>query len=117
MPLSVAELARGERTFTSHYTTDAGVVEPVTITYRPGVYTAEYEERELIPGLTEILVSWDVATGGTGKAAREPYPTTEAALKRLPTGFLWWVANVIADDVRADPQRRVKSSDTDAPGA
>ncbi len=87
------------------------------MTYKPGLYTAEYEESELIPGLAEILVAWDVTTGGTGKAAREPYPTTLAALRKLPTGFLWWVANVIAADVRSDPQRREKSSDTGAPAA
>lgn len=117
MPLSVGDLARGSRTFTVDYSRDDGSVEPFSITYRPGLYTAEWEEKQLLDGLEEIIVSWSLVKGGTGKGADEPHPTTKAGLTKLPLPFLYWVANVLSEDVRADPTRRAASRDTGEPGA
>ncbi len=106
MPVRIGNLVRDRRTVTIPIDD-----ETITITYRPGGFTPDTEDRlreyaddqrggaALVAMLADVLVEWDVLDDD-GKPLR---PTAEN-LRRLPTMFLGQVAQVIAEDMRPNPQ-------------
>ena len=72
--------------------------EVLNVTYRPALYTGEFELRredaKTKPAeitaelLSEIIIEWDLLNDG------KPYPTTKAALMKLPVEF---TAKVLMD--------------------
>lgn len=81
--------------------------EPLSVTYRPSAITPATESAMMdeVDGsragsglcklLSKVLVGWDLV-GDDDK----PYPTTEAALRKLPIAFLGLVVQGITGDMR-----------------
>ncbi len=102
MPIRISNLVRDRRMVTIPIDD-----ETVTITYRPGGFTPETEDRlrtfaddqrggaALVALLADCLIDWDVLDDD-GKPLR---PTAEN-LRRLPMVFLSQVAQAIAEDMR-----------------
>ena len=102
MPVRISNLVRDRRTVTIPIDDDV-----VTITYRPGGFTPETEDRlrqyaddqrggaALVALLADCLIEWDLVDDD----GRPLKPTAEN-LRRLPTVFLSQVAQAIAEDMR-----------------
>jgi len=102
MPVRVSNLVRDRRMIRIPVGEDV-----IQITYRPGGFTAETEERlreyaadqrggaALVALLADCLIEWDLLDDDGKNLA----PTAEN-LRRLPTVFLSQVAQAVADDMR-----------------
>lgn len=125
MPLSLATLQKAERALT----VDTGYGD-LTVTYRPGAWTAEFEDRlrnqpvvapiktgEGAPAegstpvglkaLCDLLVGWDLIEEDGGA----PVPITPASLARVPGMVLHSILSAVALDhvpnaTRAEPSTR-----------
>jgi len=92
--------------------------EPLNVTYRPSEITPATESAMMdqVDGsraggglcklLAKVLVSWELV-GDDDK----PYPTTEAALRKLPIAFLGIVVKGITDDLRPNGPSAAASND------
>ncbi|MCE7982543.1 MAG: hypothetical protein DYG89_15235 [Caldilinea sp. CFX5] len=81
--------------------------EPLGVTYRPSEITPATEAAMMdqVDGsraggglcklLTKVLIGWELVGDD-----EKPYPTTEAALRKLPIAFLGVVVKGITDDLR-----------------
>lgn len=91
--------------------------EPLSVTYRPSEITPATEAAMMdqVDGsraggglcklLTKVLIGWELV-GDDDK----PYPTTEAALRKLPIAFLGMVVKGITDDMRPNPPSAATSN-------
>jgi hypothetical protein len=81
--------------------------EPLTVSFRPSEFTPATEAAMMdqVDGsraggglcklLAKVLVSWELVGDD-----EKPYPTTEAALRKLPIAFLGLVVQGITGDMR-----------------
>ncbi len=106
MPIRLSDLKTKSTTFTFDF-----LGEAVTITYRNGVITPEWESRReltdpsrqaqaTVLALSEIVASWDVL-GDDG----QPVPVTVETLTPMPLQFL----NRVLEEVMADMRPKARS--------
>lgn len=91
--------------------------EPLNVTYRPSEITPATEAAMMdqVDGsraggglcklLAKVLVGWELVGED-----EKPYPTTEAALRKLPIAFLGLVVKGITDDMRPNGQSAAASN-------
>lgn len=94
MGLTVAKLVAETRSFVWKY-----LGEDVPITYRPGVLTVAWNERDVHLALADTLISIDI-TNGSGKPIKVD---AETLRKTLPIPIMRTIASAIYNDAGMDP--------------